>query len=205
MLKLIDRNLSSTKKGHSYWKYGVYTSVINKHIEWITESIENSKDGNIRIRVNDITREMGPNFSERHYTSIFTGLRYALFKEGIVIDIGKHIDGDDIFIMRFANHEDGPSVDSIKHIKGCYYWKFSTKRNKFIDFFFCIGHNENRAGVECVYIVPNENIITDNMFINKNWDDHENPYYWFKEDPKPWNDIFHTLRLEDCPVLKTRS
>ena len=41
--------------------------------------------------------------------------------------------------------------------------------------------------------------------INVNWDQDKDPYYWYKQDPKPWNDLFHTLKLEDCPVLKTRS
>ena len=36
------------------------------------------------------------------------------------------------------------------------------------------------------------------------WENHENPYYWFKQDSK-WDDLFHTIKLEDCPVLKTRS
>ena len=47
MFKLLDRNLPSTKKGHSYWRYDAYTTVINKHIEWIMEDIKDSKDGNI--------------------------------------------------------------------------------------------------------------------------------------------------------------
>ena len=49
MLKLLDRNLSSTKKGRSYWKYNVYTTVINKHR--IIESI--TKNGCISIKTND--------------------------------------------------------------------------------------------------------------------------------------------------------
>ena len=294
MLKLIDQSLLSTKTGHNYWKYSKYSDALSGHIEWIIESIKNSKDDHIRIRVNDLTKEMGHNFTGRHYTSIFIGLRYALFKDGVIIDVGKHIDGDDIFTMRFANNEDNAYIND-EHIKdksrrkcrnkdldpdstqgfgymtevltakflgietcfdiyrqyqttatccpakaeycstgnfnhrafdmyhhedfgrinakvsrpfndkNCYYWVFHTKKNKAPDFFFCIGYNYTRTEILCVYIVPNENIISSTIRINKNWSQHKDPYYWYKQDPKPWNDIFHTLKLEDCPVLKTRS
>lgn len=275
MLKLVDQSLSSTKTGHNYWKYSRYSDVISRHIEWIIESIKNSKDGHIRVRVNDLTKEMGHSFTGRHYTSIFIGLRYALFKDGIIIDVGKHIDGDDIFTMRFANNEDKAYIydehmkdksrqkcrnkdldpDSTKgfgymtevliakflgietcfdmtgnfnhrafdmyhhedfgridakasklfHDKNCYYLEFHTKKNKIPDFFFCIGYNESRTDIICVYIIPNENIMSHTIRINKNWNQHKDPYYWYKQDPKPWNDLFHTLKLEDCSVLKTRS
>lgn len=273
-LKLSGSNLLS-KKEDKYWKYSKYSDVLGKHIEWMIENIENSKDGNIRIRANDLIKEMGRNFVGIHYTSIFIGLRYSLFNEGIIIDIGKHIDGDDIFTMRFANSEDKPYIDNIDSIrdksrrkcrnkgldpdstvgfgymtevliakflgiktcfdmtgnfnyrefdiyqhedfgridakgskllyyKGYYYWEFHTKKNKTVDFFFCIGYNDTRTEVISVYTIPNENIV-DNLYINKNWNQHEDPYYWHKQDPKPWDDMFHTLKLEDCPVLKIRS
>lgn len=287
MLKLIDHSLLSTKTGHNYWKYSRYSDALSGYIEWIMESIENSKDGHIRVRVNDFLKELGSNFTVNHYTSIFTGLRYSLFKDGIIIDVGKHIDGDDIFIMRFTNNEDKVYIydeymkeksrqkcrnkdldpDSAKgfgymtevliakflgietcfdiyrqysakaeycstgnfnhrafdmyhhedfgridakasklfHDKNCYYLEFHTKKNKIPDFFFCIGYNESRTEIICVYIIPNENIMSHTIRINKNWNRHKDPYYWYKQDPKPWNDLFHTLKLEDCPVLKTRS
>ena len=275
MLKLIDQILLSTKTGHNYWRYSKYSDALGEHIEWIMESIENSKDGYIRVRVNDFTKDLGPNFIGRHYSSMFIGLRYALFNEGIIIDVGKHIDGDDIFTMRFANNEDKPSIDNIDNIrnksrqkcrnknldpdspqgfgymtevlvakflgtatcfdmtgnfnyrefdicqhddfgridakgskllyyKGCYYWTFSIKKNKTVDFFFCIGYNDTRTEVISIYTIPNEN-ITGDLYINKNWEGHKDPYYWYKQDPKPWNDLFHTIKLEDCLVLKTRS
>lgn len=274
MLKLLGTNILS-KKEDKYWKYSRYSDILGKHVEWIIENIENSKDGNIRIRANDLIKEMGPNFVGRHYTSIFTGLRYSLFNEGIIIDVGKHIDGDDIFTMRFANDGDRPSIDNIDNIriksrqkcrnknldpdspqgfgymtevliakflgiktcfdmtgnfhyrdfdiyqhedfgridakgsklfhdKSYYYWRFSIKKNRIADFFFCIGYNDTRTDVISVYTIPNDN-ITGDIYINKNWDQDKDPYYWYKQDPKPWNDLFHTLKLEDCPVLKTRS
>lgn len=273
MLTLIDQNLLSTKTDH-YWKYSKHSEALGNHIEWIIENIKDSKDGHIRVRINDFIKELGHNFARKHYTSIFVGLKYALFKDGVIIDIGKHIDGDDIFIMRFVNNDDKPTVnqymaeksrrkcrnkdldpDSSKgfgymteiltakflgtktcfdmtgnfnyryfdiyqhedfgrinvkgskllYYKGCYHWIFNTKKNKTPDFFFCIGYNDTRTEVLCVYIIPNENILTHTIHINKNWSQDKDPYYWHKQDPKPWNDLFHTLKLEDCPVLKTRS
>lgn len=264
-----------------YRKYAKYRHIIDHHIGQIIDNIESSKDGHIRIKTNDIIIEMGPDFSGSHYTSIFTGLKYALFKEGINIDVEQHLDGDNIFVMRFANRKDNPSInleevrkklnirakskrkcrnknldpdsscgfgyisevltakflgiktcfditgnfnhrkfDMYQHedfgridskgsklfyYEGCYYWIFTTRKNNIPDFFFCIGYNDTRTEVMCVYIIPNENIITNAIYINKNWNQHKDPYYWYKQDPKPWNDLFHTLKLEDCPVLKTRS
>src|SRR3990167_11251823 len=100
MLKLIDQSLLSTKTGHNYWKYSRYNDTVGRYIEWIIENIENSKDGHIRVKVNDFIKEPG----------------------------------HDIFIMRFANSDDN------------------------------------------------------NQYMGD----------------KPWNGLFHTLKLEDCPVLKTR-
>ncbi len=268
MLKLIDQSLLSTRTDH-YWKYSKYSQALGNHIEWIVENIKNSKDGCIRIRTNDFIKKLGSNFAVDHYRSIFTGLRYALFNEGIIIEIEKYID-DDIFIMRFANSNDKPAVNQYMReksrqkyrilgpyspqcfgymtevlvakflginicfdeifdyryfeihqhedfgwidvkgsklfcIKNNYYWKFHIKKNNIPDFFFCIGYNNTRTEVLCVYIIPNENILTRAIYINKNWDQDKDPYYWYKQDPKPWNDIFHTLKIEDYPVLETRN
>jgi hypothetical protein len=49
MLKLLDQNLLSTKNGHNYWKYSIYSDALSKHIEWIIESIKNSKDDRVRV------------------------------------------------------------------------------------------------------------------------------------------------------------
>lgn len=36
------------------------------------------------------------------------------------------------------------------------------------------------------------------------WFPKKNPYYWFKQDPKPWDDLFHNLKLDNCPVLRPK-
>lgn len=72
MLKLVSRNLLSKRK-HKYWRYARYSDAIKNHLEWIIENLENSKNsknGHI-TRVNDITKEIGPNFSGRNCTDLF--------------------------------------------------------------------------------------------------------------------------------------
>lgn len=85
-------------------------------------------------------------------------------------------------------------------------WTFGIKKNKYPDFFFCIGYDECRSHVKCVYYIPNEYDISDmaKIYINSSWSPEEDPYYWFKEDPKPWDDMLHTLKLDKCRVLRSK-
>ncbi len=110
-IELIDESECSTRgkgggrtKGEKYGKYAV---AIAKSVPWIKEEIEKSKDGMIRVKVEDIAREMGPDFIKRHHTSLGWGLKYVLFNEGIVVDAGTHKDGKTkLFVMRMATNED---------------------------------------------------------------------------------------------------
>ncbi len=88
-----------------------------------------------------------------------------------------------------------------------YYWSFSIRNNTKPDFFFCIGYDENRKHVLLSYYIPNDVNISKltTLRINANWTPEEDPYYWFKQDPKLLNDIYHTLSLENCPVLRLRN
>lgn len=83
------------------------------------------------------------------------------------------------------------------------YWKFHPRRNKYPDFFFCIGYDKDIEHVLCVYYIPNDFEISNltTIFINTNWTDNKNPYFWFKQNPKPWDNMFHTMDLGNCPVL----
>lgn len=80
--------------------------------------------------------------------------------------------------------------------------QFTTNKNIKPDFFFCIGYDEYRRHVLKVYIVPNDDHISKlhalPILMNGS------KYRWFEEDSKPWDDIFHTLKLENCPVLRPR-
>ena len=87
-------------------KYGKYALAIAKHTPWIKEEIKKSKDGIIRIRNVDLRKEMGGDFVKKNDTSIYWGLKFVLFNEGIVVETGTHTGGDKLLVMRLANDDD---------------------------------------------------------------------------------------------------
>lgn len=87
-------------------KYGKYAIAVQKSVPWIKEQIVESKDGIIRIRATDLAKEMGPDFAKKNPTSIYWGLKYVLFNEGIVVDTGTHKTGDKLLLMRLGTEED---------------------------------------------------------------------------------------------------
>ena len=87
-------------------KYGKYAIAIQKNVQWIKDQISGSKDGVIRLKAADMAKEMGPDFAKRNPTSIYWGLKYVLFNEGIVVDTGTHKSGDKLLLMRFGTEED---------------------------------------------------------------------------------------------------
>ncbi len=87
-------------------KYGKYAVAIQKSIPWIKEQIAANKDGIIRIKATDMGKEMGGEFIKKNATSIYWGLKYVLFQEGIVVDTGTHKTGDKLLIMRLGKEDD---------------------------------------------------------------------------------------------------
>lgn len=80
-------------------KYSKYKTVLKKHIPWFKENIEESKDGYIRTKIEDIAKEM--EMSSKHDVSIFLGVRYILFNHGIWVEKGQTKAGEGILKMRF--------------------------------------------------------------------------------------------------------
>lgn len=99
-------------------------------------------------------------------------------------------------------HDDYGKID----VKGSSFtgnsWCLHINRNKKCDFFFCICYDKDRKHIIRVYIFPNEEYISGNVQLYINLDDID--YDFFREDEKPWDDLFHTLKLGDCPVLRNR-
>ena len=87
-------------------KYGKYAIAIQKHVPWIKEQISTSKDGTIRIKAADLGKEMGGDFAKKNPTSLYWGLKYVLFNEGVVVDTGTHKSGDKLLVMRLGTEED---------------------------------------------------------------------------------------------------
>ncbi len=67
-------------------KYGKYAVAIQKVVPWIKDEISKSKDGTIRLRTVDLGKEMGGEFAKKNATSLYWGLKYVLFNEGIWVD-----------------------------------------------------------------------------------------------------------------------
>lgn len=84
------------------------------------------------------------------------------------------------------------------------YHRFVIKKNIVPDFFFCIGYDKLRKHVIKVYIIPNEKHISNKLEIQININ-NPNPYLKFEETEKPWDDLFHSMKLENCKVLRSKS
>ncbi len=87
-------------------KYGKYAVAIQKHIPMIRQLIADSTEGVIRIKATDMGKEMGGEFAKKNGTSIYWGLKYVLFQEGIVVDTGTHKSGEKLLVMRQGTSED---------------------------------------------------------------------------------------------------
>jgi len=101
-----------TDKGPKKERYGKYAQAISGHITWIKERIANSQDGIVTIKVKELARKMGSDFEKKSDTSIYWALKYVLFYEGIIVDMGTHDDGEKILKMRtkVAGDELPPSL-----------------------------------------------------------------------------------------------
>lgn len=87
----------------------------------------------------------------------------------------------------------------------CEYHGFHPYGNRKCDFFFLIGYDEERKHVIAVYIIPNEEYISRLISANipfdsgSKWDIFKES----EEEVKKWDELFHTMKLEDCPVLRS--
>lgn len=87
-------------------KYGKYANAIAPYIDQLNELIEESKDGLVRLKSDDIKKEMGGEFATKHPTSLYWGLKHALFQKGIWVTTGKHISGSDLLVIRKSTPDD---------------------------------------------------------------------------------------------------
>jgi hypothetical protein len=82
---------------------GKYSIAIEKVMDFIKQSIHESKDGAIRMKVVDLTKEMGPEFTNKSPTVIFRNLKNVLAEKNIMAELGTHRDGDKLIVMRFKD------------------------------------------------------------------------------------------------------
>jgi hypothetical protein len=104
-------------------------------------------------------------------------------------------------------HEDWGLIDakgsSLITINGYLRHSFSTHKNEKADFFFCIGYDKKRKHVIEVFIIPNDADISKLNAIIVSYNRYSK-YNIFKESElvKIFDDIFHTLKLDNCSVLR---
>ncbi len=101
------------KKG-SGERYLKYKNAIAPHVGFLKENIAGSKDGSIRVKVEDLAKTMG--MSGKHETSIYWGLKYVLFAEDIVVTTGQTKDNEPVLIMREKREGDQLPVSLTKHL-----------------------------------------------------------------------------------------
>lgn len=85
---------------------------------------------------------------------------------------------------------------------------FGTRKSIKPDFFFCIGYDENRKHVIAVYIIPNEEYVNKlySIAVPFGKDFGNSKWYEFRESEEEiqkWDELFHTMKLDDCPVLRS--
>jgi hypothetical protein len=87
---------------------------------------------------------------------------------------------------------------------GYLYHRFGIKKNKKADFFFCIGYDKDRKHVLTVFIIPNDEYISelDTIAISYNRYSKYNIFKESEDEIKKWDGLFHTMKLDNCPVLR---
>ncbi len=99
--------------GQKYAKYGAAAEPL---VEFFRESIAGSADGVIRVKVDDIAKQMG--MTGKHETSIYWGLKFTLFQKGIVVTTGQTKNGEPVLIMREKKEGDALPASLAKHLSG---------------------------------------------------------------------------------------
>ena len=97
-------------------RYVKYKNAVAPHIGFLKEGIGGAKDGSIRVRVADLAKAMG--MTGKHETSIYWGLKYVLFGEGIVVTTGQTKDNEPVLIMREKREGDVLPASLTKHMGG---------------------------------------------------------------------------------------
>lgn len=104
------------KKRKGYKKYSDAVDRINL-VAWIKGEIEKKSERMIVVKIDDVTKEMGPEFVNVGYQIIYQALKAILFQHGIFLSMATHKDGDKAFLLREVRKGDqlAPSYLFVKH------------------------------------------------------------------------------------------
>lgn len=110
-----NKEVSPEKGGVKKKRYGKYAQAISDHIGWIKERITNSQDGIVTIKIRELAKKMGPEFEKKDVTSVYWALKYILFYEGFVVDMGTQEEGEKVLKIRIRKSEDKlpPSLEKL--------------------------------------------------------------------------------------------
>lgn len=86
-------------------KYSKYREGLGPHVDWFKEEIAKSADGKVRIKNSDILKIVG-NGVGKNPTSVYWGVRYTLFQDGLAVSQGTHRNGESLLVIRVANDDE---------------------------------------------------------------------------------------------------
>lgn len=109
-MKLIDKS-EVAKVGipkHRDQKFVEYVKAIEPYVKILREDIEKDKTrednltgiGSKKITAKNMAKMLGQYFENHHYKSIYNGIRYALWKYDIVVEVHTSNTGNKFFLMR---------------------------------------------------------------------------------------------------------
>ncbi len=101
----IQKQGGNLKKRKGYKKYSDAVERI-KLVEWIKEEIEKKPERMIVVKIDDVAKEMGPDFKKAGYQAIYQALKAILFQKGIFLTVATHKDGDKTFLLREVKEGD---------------------------------------------------------------------------------------------------
>ncbi len=104
------------KKRKGYKKYSDAVDRINL-VAWIKGEIEKKPERMIVVKIDDVAKEMGPEFEKAGYQIMYQALKAILFRHGIFLSMATHKDGDKTFLLREVRKGDqlAPSYLFVKH------------------------------------------------------------------------------------------
>lgn len=117
-IEIVDADDVKEKSDQKAMPFKKYFDVVERIglAKWIKENIEHRADRTIIAKVSDIAKEMGPEFENYGYSTIYHALRYVLFQYGIMTSLKLHSDGSNVLVMKEKRPRD-KLPQSYKHLE----------------------------------------------------------------------------------------
>lgn len=105
-------------KNKFYYKYEL---ALRPHLAFLLESIEESENGTIVVPADALAKAMGGSFGQLKFVSLMWGVKFTLFRFGIVVDSGtvEGADGTDVkaLVLRAKVEGDVLPASLAEHLK----------------------------------------------------------------------------------------